>query len=108
MASRNDDALDAVFHALSHATRRKILERLARGDRRVTDLAKPHAVSLPAISRHIRVLERAGLVKRQRLGSEHVIQLRTPRLRQASRWMAFHERGWSAQLEALEELVSRR
>lgn len=107
MASRSDETLDAVFHALADPTRRKILKTLARGDRRVTDLAKPHAISLPGISKHIKVLERAGLVTRLRHGSEHYIQLRTPRLEHAAKWIGFYQRFWSTHLDDLEELVSR-
>ena len=96
-----------IFHALSDSIRRKMLKTLASGDRRVTDLAKPHAVSLPAISKHVKVLERAGLVTRLRQGSEHYIQLRTPPLKQASKWIAFYQQFWSTQLEDLEQLLSR-
>jgi DNA-binding transcriptional ArsR family regulator len=107
MPSRSDDTLDAVFRALSDRTRRKMLKLLARGDRRVTDLAKPFDISLPAISKHVKVLEAAGLVRRLRQGSEHTIQLRTPRLQQAARWISFYERFWSTQLENLEDFLAR-
>ena len=109
MATRSDDKLDAVFHALGDRTRRRILETLARrGDLRVGDLAKPHAISRPAVSKHVRVLEEAGLVTRMRRGSEHIIQLRTPALERATRWIGFYEAQWSRQLDALERLVTRR
>jgi DNA-binding transcriptional ArsR family regulator len=106
MASRSDQALDAVFQALSDSTRRKMLKALASGDRRVSDLARPYPMSLAAASKHIRVLERAGLVTRLRIGSEHYIQLRTPGLARASKWISFYERFWSTHLEALEDLVA--
>lgn len=107
MASRSDDSLDLVFHALSDTTRRKMLKMLARGDRRVTDLAEPHAMSLPAISKHIKVLERAGLVKRLRQGSAHMVQLRTPPLKRAAKWLEFYRQFWSTQLEDLEAFLTR-
>lgn len=107
MTARSDEALDAVFHALSDPTRRKLLRALARGDRRVSDLAKPHSISRPAVSKHVKVLEEAGLVTRLRQGSEHVIQLRTPALERAAKWLGFYERFWSKQLDELERLLTR-
>lgn len=106
MAHSSDEALDAVFQALSDRTRRRMLRTLAARDCRVTDLARPHAMSLQAISKHVRVLERAGLVRRLRVGGAHYVQLRTPRLKQAAKWIQFYERFWSTQLEALEELLT--
>lgn len=108
MPRSTDDSLDAVFHALSDRTRRRLLRTLASGDRRVSDLAKPHAISRPAVSKHVKVLEEAGLVTRMRHGSEHVIQLRTPALRRAIQWLGFYERFWSRELDALERLVTRK
>ncbi len=104
---RTERELDAVFRALAHGTRRKILKTLARGDRRVSDLARPHAISRPAVSKHVRILEEAGLVTRLRQGSEHIIQLRTPALERAARWIAFYQRFWSPQMDALERLLSK-
>jgi DNA-binding transcriptional ArsR family regulator len=99
--------LDLVFGALSDPTRRKMLRSLARGDRHVTDLAEPHDLSLPAISKHLKVLERAGLIRRLRQGSHHLIQLRTGQLRKASKWLEFYAReSWAPQLERLEQLLA--
>jgi len=101
------EQLDLVFGALSDPTRRKLLRRLARGDAYVTELAEPHELSLPAISKHLKVLERAGLIRRLREGSHHLIQLRTPQLRKASKWLEFYAReSWAPQLERLEQLLS--
>ncbi len=98
--------LDLDFGALSDPTRRKMLRKLARGDFHVTELAEPHDLSLPAISKHLKVLERAGLIRRLRQGSHHLIQLRTPQLRKASRWHDFYTReSWAPQLERLEQLL---
>src|SRR5262245_36776539 len=93
MVKSKDEQLDLVFQALSDATRRKMLRKLARGDYCVTELAAPHDLSLPAISKHLKVLERAGLIRRQREGPHHIIQLRTERLRSASGWLALQIRG---------------
>jgi DNA-binding transcriptional ArsR family regulator len=81
-------ALDRAFAALSDATRRAIVGRLARGPARVTDIAQRFPVSLNAVSKHLKVLERAGLVKRRRTGREHHLELRPARLREIARWMS--------------------
>ena len=99
--------LDGVYSALSDPTRRAMLRKLARGDFTVTELAAPHELSLPAISKHLKVLERAGLIQRRREGSHHVIQLRTAPLRRASKWLEFYAVGsWTRQLERLEQLLA--
>lgn len=85
-----------------------MLRTLARGDRHVADLARPHAISAPAISKHLKTLERAGLVRRMRDGRSQLIQLRTAPLRRAARWLAFYEQVWPANLESLEQLVEPR
>jgi DNA-binding transcriptional ArsR family regulator len=103
---KSSERLDQVFGALSDATRRKLLRRLARGDFHVTELAAPFDLSLPAISKHLKVLERAGLIRRRREGSHHLIQLRTTQLRRASRWLDFYTSdSWAPQLERLEQLL---
>jgi DNA-binding transcriptional ArsR family regulator len=99
--------LNLVFAALADPTRRAMLRTLARGDFRVTELARPHDMSLPAISKHIKVLERAGLVRRTRDGPYRVIQLRTAELRGALRWLTFYASdSWTVQLERLDRLLS--
>ena len=107
MVNNAQKSLDLVFQALSDPTRRKILRTLARGDFRVTDLAKPHDMSLPAVSRHLKILERAGLIRRLREGRVHYIQLRTQALKKASRWIDFYKQTWSPQLESLESLLKK-
>ena len=105
MAQRGSESLDLVFHALSDPTRRKILRTLARGDYRVSELARPHEMSLPAISKHLKVLEKARLIKRFKQGSTHTIQLHTPALKKASKWLGFYQQFWATQLDDLEELL---
>jgi DNA-binding transcriptional ArsR family regulator len=99
--------LDLVFGALSDPTRRKMLRTLARGDACVSDLALGHPISLQAASKHVRVLERAGLVKRRREGRNSYLQLRVSRLREATEWLGGFERFWAGNLDALEELLAR-
>jgi DNA-binding transcriptional ArsR family regulator len=102
----SSEQLDLVFGALSDDTRRKLLRRLAHGDFYVTELAAPHDLSLPAISKHLKVLELAGLIRRRREGSYHLIQLRTTQLRKASKWLDFYtSESWAPQLERLEQLL---
>ncbi len=95
-----------VFAALAHPTRRRILERLAgHGGTRVTELAKPFRISLPAISRHLRVLEDARLVRRHRQGREHVIRANPAGMRDAQKWIAQCAAGWELSFDALDKLL---
>jgi DNA-binding transcriptional ArsR family regulator len=97
--------MDQVFHALSHDARRAILTRLASGDRTVGELAEPFSMSLEAASKHIRVLEGAGLVRRTVEGRRHVCRLEARPLASAAAWLRFYERFWSKRLDALEDLL---
>ena len=98
-------ALDNTLLALSDPTRRAILRRLARGEMRVTDLARPFDMSLNAVSKHIRMLERARLVRRRREGREHVLTLDPAPLDQAAEWIARQRAFWASRLDALELLL---
>ncbi|TMQ59358.1 MAG: winged helix-turn-helix transcriptional regulator [Candidatus Eisenbacteria bacterium] len=91
-----------VFAAVTDPTRRAIIDRLARGPARVTDVAAPFAMSLNAVSKHIKVLERAGLVRRARRGREHTLQLNAAPLRDVARWAHRYERFWTERLDRLE------
>jgi len=93
--------LNRTFAALADPTRRRILAHLARGERRVTDLARPHAMSLPAVSKHLRVLEKAGLLRRRRYGRVHEMQLDAKPLRQAAQWVEEYRRFWEGSLDRL-------
>ncbi|PYK76431.1 MAG: transcriptional regulator [Verrucomicrobia bacterium] len=99
--------LDAVFAALADPTRRRILAHLARGDRRVTDLARPHAMSLPAVSKHLRVLEKAGLLRRRRYGRVHEMQLDAKPLQQAAKWVEEYRKFWEGSLDRLAEYLEK-
>jgi DNA-binding transcriptional ArsR family regulator len=99
-------ALDLAFAALADPTRRRIVTRLARGETRVTDLAQPFAMSLNAVSKHLKVLERAGLVHRQRVGREHYLRLRAAPLREVVRWASRYERFWNERLDALGKFLA--
>jgi DNA-binding transcriptional ArsR family regulator len=93
--------LDRTFAALADPTRRRIIAHLTRGDRRVTDLARPHAMSLPAVSKHLRVLENAGLLRRRRQGRVHEIQLDAKPLKEAAKWVEDYRKFWEGSLDRL-------
>jgi len=98
--------IDAVFSALADPTRRAILDRLSRGQARVTDIAAPFDMSLAAVSKHLRTLEQAGLVRRSRSGREHTLTLNARPLRQVARWTSHYERFWNERLDRLESLFA--
>ncbi|MCH9047302.1 MAG: winged helix-turn-helix transcriptional regulator [SAR324 cluster bacterium] len=95
-------SLDLLFSALSDPIRRAILARLAEGEATVGDLARPFSVSLPAISKHLRVLERAGLLERRIEGRVHRCRLQPRPLKDAVDWLAEYRQFWERQLDALE------
>ncbi|HVK80278.1 MAG TPA: metalloregulator ArsR/SmtB family transcription factor [Verrucomicrobiae bacterium] len=99
-------ALDDTMLALADPTRRAILSRLAAGEARVTDLAAPFAMSLNAVSKHIRILERATLVRRRRSGREHVLSLNPAPLDEAAAWIEQQRTFWNTSLDALERALA--
>jgi len=105
MVEYKSSRLDALFGAMSDATRRAILARLAQSDARVTELASAFTISLNSTSKHIRVLERAGLVTRSVQGRDHVLSLNAGPMAEAAGWMEFYRRFWTDRLAALEEFV---
>jgi DNA-binding transcriptional ArsR family regulator len=96
--------MSAVFHALAHDVRRAMMRRLAAGELTVGDLAEPLTMSLAAASKHVKVLEGAGLVRLTVDGRRHVCRLEPGPLASASAWLRFYERYWSERLDALEGL----
>ncbi len=100
-----DHDLNRVFHALGDPTRRAILNRLAAGEANVSHLSRPFDLTLAAVSKHLGVLERAGLVTREARGRERVCRINPAALADARAWLEFHERFWTDRLEALEALV---
>jgi len=98
-------ALDHTLTALADPTRRAILRRLSLGEARVTEIARPFAISLAAVSKHILVLERAGLVRRRRMGREHLLSINPRPLDEAAAWIASTQAQWTARLDALDEIL---
>jgi len=98
-------SLDTVFQALTDATRRAMLRSLADGDRNIGELAAPFEMSLAAASKHVKVLERAGLVRRLVKGRTHICRLEPAPLAAADEWLRFYEQFWNLKLDALEALL---
>jgi DNA-binding transcriptional ArsR family regulator len=97
--------MNSVFHALGDATRRRMLRELTSGERTVSELASPFAMSLAAASKHIRVLEGAGLIRREVRGRTHLCRLDPGPLASAHEWLGFYERFWNSRLDMLEQLL---
>jgi len=105
MVKHSSLSLDLTFAALADPTRRQILESLSGQQKRVTELAEPFAMSLPAVSKHLRVLENAGLLKRHRLGREHFIELESAPMKKARLWIDQYRKFWEGSLDALAEYL---
>ena len=97
--------LDAVFHALTDPTRRAMLGHLAERERTIGELATPFSMSFAGASKHVRVLENAGLVTRTIRGRTHLCRLRAARLAEANAWLRRYERFWTDRLDMLEQLL---
>lgn len=105
MVDYHSERLDAVFQALADPTRRAMLRQLADGERKVGELAEPYAMTLAAASKHIKALERAGLVRREVRGRIHVCRLDAQPLHGGFEWLRHYERFWNQRLDDLEALL---
>ncbi|MFN3462025.1 MAG: ArsR/SmtB family transcription factor [Oceanibaculum sp.] len=97
--------LDTVFHALGDPTRRQMLHALADGEKTVSQLADPFAISLAAASKHIKTLEKAGLIRREVRGRTHLCRLEPGPLASAHEWLGFYQRFWTERLDILDRLL---
>jgi len=97
--------LDLTFGALAHPIRRNLLKRLARGEASVAELARPHRVSAPAITKHLRILEAAGLMVRRKIGRVHKCRLVPARMEEAERWIEHYRTFWTERLDALDQYL---
>jgi len=104
-AAQHHAALDSVFHALADATRRSILRDITRHERTVGELAEPYSMSLAAVSKHLDVLERASLIRRERKGTCRMVRLNPKPLQAAQDWIAFYQRFWETNLDRLQNLL---
>jgi DNA-binding transcriptional ArsR family regulator len=105
MVEYNSKLLDRTFGALADPTRRRLLEQLAEGDECVTDLAKRHAMSLAAVSKHLIVLEKAGLVKRRKQGRVHSLKLQAKPMKEAQAWIERYRKFWEGNLDQFEKYL---
>ncbi len=108
MVNNSSAHLDILFHALADATRREMLARLATGEMSVKELARPFDMSAPAISKHLRVLEKAGLLRREIQGRVHRCHLVPEPMNEAAEWIAFYERFWNNQLDSLDQYLKKK
>jgi DNA-binding transcriptional ArsR family regulator len=106
MVKRSPGHLDLVFSALSDPTRRAMLEKLAHGASSVTELAEPHDISLPAVSKHLRVLEEAGLIAREVDGRVHRLTLESKPMKDALAWLERYRRFWDTKFDTLDKLLT--
>lgn len=105
MVESDDPGLDAIFHALGDATRRRMLRELCEGERTVGQLAEPFTMSLAAASKHVKVLENAGLIHRDIRGRTHLCRLQPGPLGSADAWLRHYERFWTSHLDVLDRLL---
>jgi DNA-binding transcriptional ArsR family regulator len=105
MVNYSQRRLDLAFGALAHPIRRGILARLSTGEATVAELAKPFKVSAPAITKHMRVLEKAGLLSREKKGREHHCRLEQERMKEAEKWIEEQRRFWNDRLDSLERYL---
>jgi DNA-binding transcriptional ArsR family regulator len=106
MVNYSAGQLDSVFSALSHSTRRAIVLRLAQGSANVTELAEPFQISLPAVSKHLKVLEESQLISRTKHGREYQMTLNPEALAEAQQWLEFHKTFWNRQFDSLERYLA--
>lgn len=97
--------LDRVFLALGHPVRRRILRRLVQGPATVTAIAEPYQMSLNAVSKHVKILERANLIQREIIGREHYCSFRPGSLKSVSKWLDYYQTFWTTRFDALEQEI---
>lgn len=105
MVNSSPAQLDSIFHALADSTRRSILHDVARRERTVGEIARPYRMSLAAVSKHLKVLESADLIAREKRGSFQIVRLNAAPLRSAEQWLAHYQKFWTRQLDALQEFI---
>jgi DNA-binding transcriptional ArsR family regulator len=105
--STSSSRLDCVFHALSDSTRRSILRDVSGEEKTVSEIAVPYRMSLAAVSKHLKVLERAGLIRREKRGCFQFVRTNPKPMQEAERWLAWYERFWDDRLELLQKQISK-
>ncbi len=107
MVNINIETLDRIFSALSDSTRRRMLSRLMEGEMSVMELSKPFKISKPAITKHLKVLEKAGLLRREIVGRVHLCSLEPQPLTEVAKWISFYEKFWNEKLDSLNTYLTR-
>jgi len=97
--------LDLIFQALSNSTRRAILRDISKREKTIKEIAKPYKMSLAAVSKHLKMLENAHLIKRRKEGSFHIIKLNAKGLKSAKQWLSYYQKFWDRRLDALTRLL---
>lgn len=105
--STSSTRLDAVFHALSDSTRRSILRDVSGREKTVSEIAAPYRISLAAVSKHLKVLEWAGLINREKRGSFQFVRTNPKPMQEAERWLAYYEQFWDDHLDLLQKHLSK-
>ena len=105
MPTARTENLDHTLVALADPTRRAILRRLARGEARITDLAEPFSISFNSVSKHIKLLERAALIERRKVGREYILQFRPRPLNDVQAWISKQQAFWQAGLAAIDDML---
>ncbi|HEX5056178.1 MAG TPA: metalloregulator ArsR/SmtB family transcription factor [Gammaproteobacteria bacterium] len=107
MVELTADSLDLLFHALADGTRRSIIKRIASKSLSVSEIARPFRMSLAAVSKHLKVLERAGLIRREKQGTTYLMSLNAEALLSAEEWLAHYRQYWEGRLDALQNLLEK-
>jgi DNA-binding transcriptional ArsR family regulator len=105
MVNTSPAQLSSIFHALADSTRRSILHDVARKEKTVGEIAKPYRMSLAAVSKHLKVLESADLIAREKRGSYQIVRLNPAPLRSAEQWLTYYQKFWSRQFDALQKYI---
>ncbi len=103
----SENEMNHIFHSLADPTRRQILKRLTSDVLTVSEIAKPYTISLPAISKHIKILEQANLIRKEQHGREHSIHLQHETFRSAEHYIAFYTKFWNKKLDGLEKFLEK-
>lgn len=103
----HDEQMNLIFHSMADPTRRKILERLMNQNLTVTEIAKPHDISLPAISKHLKILEEARLIGREKNGREYMIHIIPQTLQTAAEYIEFYTKFWNKHIDNLEKFLKK-
>ncbi len=108
MVKSENQRLDVIFHALGDSTRRAILRDVSSAEKSVSEIAEPYRMSLAAVSKHLKVLEKAKLVSRRKEGSFQWVKLNPTTLKSAEQWISYYQQFWGVRLDALQELLEKR